>query len=598
MARYTGMMQKSDNMSREIFDNNSNGAQGRDNSVDLPGKLTSFFKRGLGRKYTVDPQRLDAPIKQKHTQYMNDQLAKVSYDKYIKAMAVDIDRRKSYMDFTNMEYTPEISSALDIFGDESTVQNGEEKILTITSDNPKIKAILENLFDDILDIDHNLWHWIRSMCKYGDHFGLLDIKEGSGITGLLDLPVDEIRREEAYDGLNSVKFVWDQYDTQFAAWQVAHFRLTNDQKRLPYGTSSLESARLIWKQLSLAEDAMNIYRIARAPERRVFYVDVGNIDPADVGEYIQNIKNSVKRTPQVSQTTGNIEQRYNTMAIDEDYFIPRRNEKNSEVNTLPGASNLDDIADIEYMQKKLFAALKVPKAFLTYDEDIDAQSGLSNQDARFARTINRIQQAATVTLTQMAVIHLFALGLRDKDQLMGFNLELTNPSTQNELEKIEILSKKASVFSDLWDEGSLSPISWTWGMKNIFGFSEGEMKLILRQQFLEGKMKLDIETASTPPEPGMDAEGGMDVNKFPDGSEAPETPPAGYEYVDAETHEAISEELGELYQKTKSFITESRIADNKMIIQDKFNPANPINYLDDFAIALEEGIKLNLNKRS
>jgi len=595
MARTTGLLSNSQR-AKEIFDPGSEKLG--DQSVDLPGKLTTFFKRGLGRKYITDPTKLDAPTKKKHTAYLQGQFEKVAYDKYVKALMIDIDRKKSFSDFSNMEYTPEISSALDIFADECTVKDGEEQILSITTDNPKIKMVLENLFNDILDVDHNLWHWIRSMCKYGDHFGVLDIQEGKGITGILDLPVDEIRREEAYDGVNSVKYTWDQYDTQFAAWQVAHFRLTSNQKRLPYGTSSLESARLIWKQLSLAEDAMNIYRIARAPERRVFYVDVGNIDPADVGEYIQNIKNAIKRSPQMDQGNGNMEYRYNAMAIDEDIFIPRRNEKNSEVDTLAGASNLDDIADIEYMQKKLFAALKVPKAFLTYDEDIDAQSGLANQDARFARTINRIQQAAIVTLTQMAVIHLFSLGMRDKDQLMGFNLELTNPSTKNELEKIEILSEKASVFNDLWDESSLSPISWTWGMKNIFGFTEGEMKLILRQQFLEGKMKLDIETASTAEEPAMDAEGGMDVGGFetPDGQELPETPPEGYEYQDAEPG-SVEEQLIDSYKKIKPLITETRITENQMLIRDRFNPGNPINYLDKFAIALKEGIKLNLKKK-
>jgi hypothetical protein len=184
------------------------------------------------------------------------------------------------------------------------------------------------------------------------------------------------------------------------------------------------------------------------------------------------------------------------MAVDEDFFIPRRNDKNSEISTLPGASNLDDIGDITYIQAKLFAALKIPKAYLTFDDKINAKATLSSEDFRFARTINRIQQAVLATLNNLAIIHLYALGFREKEHITGFKLELTNPSTQTDIEKLEIWQSKASTFAAMWNESTLSPISYVWGMKNIFDFSEDEIRSILEQQFLEGKMKLDIQKAS------------------------------------------------------------------------------------------------------
>jgi len=596
MANYRGTSRNAMGLkSKEIFDIGSGRLS--DSSIDLPGKLSILIKRGLGQKYITDPEKLDAPTLKKHQSFLDDQFAKLSYNQYIQTLNLDVDRRKSINDFRSMEYTPEISSALDIFADECTTLNQEGKILNIITDQERIQNVLTNLFEEILDIDHNLWYWIRSMCKFGDHFSVLDVRPGKGVVGFLDMDPLDIKREESYDGsINSVKFNWEEYDTQFAAWQVAHFRLTDDQKRLPYGTSALESSRMIWKQLTMAEDAMMIYRISRAPERRVFYIDVGNIDPADVPEYIQKIKNTIKRAPQVDQNTGNINQKYNTMAIDEDFIIPRRNEKNSEIDTLAGASNLDEIADIEYMQKKLFAALKVPKAFLTYDEDINAKATLSNEDARFARTINRIQQAAITTLTQIAITHLFALGLRDKDQLMSFSLELTNPSSQSELQKLEILSEKASTFDSLWDETTLSPVSWAWGMENIFEFSKEEMKKILEQQYLEGKMKLEIESVSQPEAPEMgEEEGGGGFTSG--GQDLPDQPPEGYEYQDAETGETVSEMIDKLLA-IKSAKREKKplYSSHKLINSGRLNSQNPVNYIHEMEDLTVEKIDALKNK--
>ena len=342
-----------------------------------------------------------------------------------------------------------------------------------------------------------MWSWVRNMCKYGNHYLLLDIDEDRGITNTISMPARSMFREEGDpehpENINAVKFMYPDQQLEFEDWQIAHFRLLADEKFYPYGVSMLESARRIWKQLMLTEDAMIVYRITRAPERRVFYIDVGNIDPKDIKGYMQDVRNEVKKTPITDQSTGNVHQRYNPMAIDEDFFIPRRGDKNSEIETLDGASNLDEIADIEYLQNKMFAALKVPKAFLTYEEEINAKATLASQDSRFARTINRLQLALKTELKKMALIHLYTVGFRDRDQLLGFDLELANPNDLLEEEKIELWSRRADVLSNLWSPDEMSPVSFTWAMRQIFNFTDDEIKTVLNQQFIEGKISANLE---------------------------------------------------------------------------------------------------------
>ena len=395
--------------------------------------------------------------------------------------------------------TPEIASALDIYADESLTLFEDGSMLKITTENTRIQNILEDLFYQTLDIKKNLWTWTRETSKYGDFYLLLDIQPGKGVVGWLDLPVREIERIEGYDGnINSIKFNWSTQGTEFDNWQIAHFRLLIKQDRIPYGTSMLESSRRIWKQLQMSEDAMIIYRITRAPERRIFYIDVGNIDPGDVKEYVEKVKNTIKRAPYIKEDSGNVFQKYNPMAIDEDFFIPRRNEKNSSIETLPGATNLSEIADIEYLQNKMLSALKIPKAYLTFDGDINAKATLATEDFRFARTINRIQQSMITTLNQIAITHLYTLGFRDREQLSSFDIKLANPSIASETAKLEMFTTKANTLTAMWDPQALSPISLLWGLRNIYGFTDNEIRIIMKQQYLEGKINLDIQNSSNP----------------------------------------------------------------------------------------------------
>lgn len=448
-------------------------------------------------------------LQMQQDKYLANMWSKVDNEIYQHSIYYETTRLASYADFEGMEFFPEIAAALDIMMEECTTQNGEGRILNIFSESKRVKRILQDLFFNRLDIHTNLPMWTRNTCKYGDDFLFLNVDANEGIINVKQLPNIEITRREndafgensnieSEDKVNPVKFIWANRDFEFNAWQMAHFRLLGDDRRLPYGTSVLEKARRIWKQLLLSEDAMLIYRVTRAPERRIFKIFVGNIDEKDVPAYIQKIADNFKRSPVVDQKTGQIDTRYNQMAQDQDYFIPVRDvNAPSPIDTLPGATNLSEIADIQYLQKKLFTALRIPKAFLNFEEVTGEGKNLALQDIRFSRTINRIQQAMIQELNKIAIIHLYILGL--EDELENFTLSLNNPSTQADMLLTEQRQLKVTLYKDaVSDAGNgFAAYSMTRAKKDILGMSEEEIRNDLEQQRMEKAAAAEMEQTST-----------------------------------------------------------------------------------------------------
>ncbi len=475
--------------------------------------LTTAFKKGKPREFdnTVSnnalspygyvPSRapmnsdLASTLEDKQQQFLDWQVDRMAHDLYTRTVFYDSDRLTTYNDFRAMDQSPEISTALNVMRDECLTRNEKGNILEIYSDNARIKGILTDLFKNRLNIEYNLRLWIRELCKYGDCFINLHLDRKLGIYNFQALPVDEMHREEAADGEpGKVRFRWDTKNMFFDEFQIAHFRLIEDYKRLPYGRSILDSARKIWKQLQLSEDAMLVYRVTRAPERRIFYIEIGNLPDDDVTQHIHKMKNRLKKQPLVDSKTGNINYKYNPMNIEEDYFIPIRGDKASKIDTLPGAQNLDQIADIEYLQNKLFASIQVPKPYLNYTEAMGAGNMLAQSDLRFARTINTIQEAVLMELRKIANVHLYILGFHD--DVDNFTLALTNPSTQQDLLKLENWKAKLEVFKEIFSSDASSPVSYTYAMQNILGFSKSEIKLILKQKKVEKKIFAEIESAT------------------------------------------------------------------------------------------------------
>jgi len=492
-------------------------------------RLQQVFGAGAMRRdvpnFNVDPNKiiLKTPSKSEYDQerlqsqqtaFLRNQWNKVDSELYNQAIYYETTRLASFYDFESMEFTPEIAAALDIYAEESCTPDESGTLLTVESDSSRIRDILDNLFHKILDLHAVLPAWTRNTCKYGDNFVYLKIDPKQGIIGASQLPNIEIERKDESSYLTSrkagsygvegeeerdknIKFEWRNKSISFNAWEVAHFRLLGDDRRLPYGTSMLEKVRRIWKQLLLSEDAMMIYRVTRAPERRVFKINVGNIDDQDVQAYVQKIANNFKRTHAVDNNTGQVDLRYNALAVDQDFFVPVRNDGAANpIETLPGAGNLDQIADIEYIQKKMLAALRIPKPFLGFDEPSGEGKNLALQDIRFARTINRVQQSMVQELNKIAIVHLYILGF--EDELENFTLRLQNPSTQAEMLKVEQFQSKVALYRDsVSDAGNgFGATSMTWAKKNILGFSDDDILLDLERQRMEKAAAAEMENTS------------------------------------------------------------------------------------------------------
>ncbi len=394
-------------------------------------------------------------------------------------------RSERYVDFDQMEYMPEIASSLDIYADEMTTYSELRPMLDIKCPNEEISAVLGILFDNILNIKYNLFGWARTMCKYGDFFLYIDIDDKYGVQSVIALPSQEIERMEGQDATNPnyVQYQWNSAGMTFENWQVAHFRILGNDKYAPYGTSILEPARRIWRQLTLMEDAMMAYRVIRSSERRVFKIDVGGIPPQEVEQYMQKIVTNLKRHQVVDPKTGQVDLRYNPMSIEEDYFIPIRPGSATEIQSLAGAQNITAIDDIKYLRDKLFSALKVPQSYLTMGEGGEEdKTTLAQKDIRFARTIQRLQRVIIAELTKISIIHLYTLGFRG-DDLLSFQLTLNNPSRIAEMQEIEFWKSKFDIAASA-TEGYFSR---RWVTENIFGMSNEEFIRNQREMYYDRK---------------------------------------------------------------------------------------------------------------
>jgi hypothetical protein len=401
-------------------------------------------------------------------------------------------RPQLYSEYDAMDTDAIIASALDIIADESTLKNDMGEVLSIRSSDEDIQKILYNLFYDVLNIEFNLWPWIRNVCKYGDFFLKLEIAEKFGVYNVIPYTAYHIERQEGYDKENpsSIRFRFDPegvsassygyYDVPgnnshansllFDNYEMAHFRLLTDTNFLPYGRSYLEPARKLFKQYTLMEDAMLIHRIVRAPEKRVFKINVGNIAPAEVENFMQKTISKMKRTPYIDQNTGDYNLKYNMQNLLEDFYIPvRGNDQATAIDTI-GGLQYDGIKDVEYLRDKLFAALKVPKAFLGYEKDLTGKATLAAEDIRFARTIERIQRIIVSELNKIALVHLYSQGYRDEN-LSNFTLSLTTPSIIYDQERVALMKEKMDLATQMMEQ-KLFPTDFIYD--HLFHMSEDQ----------------------------------------------------------------------------------------------------------------------------
>jgi len=480
-----------------------------DNS--LFGKLQKLFatqvivrRIGKNRIQTVDSQRLQSQGNIRSTSYYDRfgrlHTSRRNWESYNQQFNYHSNKLELYTDYEAMDKDSIITSILDIYSDECTLKNDMGDVIRIKSSDENLKKILHNLFYDILNIEFNLWAWVRGMNKYGDYYLYLDIEEGVGIVNVQPISAYELEREEGFNPDNpyevrfklansstSTNFSYGrEKSSNFPFYEIAHFRLMTDSNFLPYGRSLLEGARKTWKQLTLMEDAMMIHRIMRAPEKRIFKIDVGNIPPQEVDQHMRTIIDGMKKVPYVDQATGDYNLKFNMMNMMEDYFLPvRGSQSGTEIDSLSGME-FGGIDDIEYLKNRMMAALKVPKAFIGYEEGIEGKATLAQQDIRFARTVERVQKIVLSELTKIAIVHLYSQGYENED-LVNFELELTNPSIIYEQEKVALLSEKTTLVRDMKD---LKMISQEWLYKNIFNMSDDEW--VKEQQKVIDDLKLSF----------------------------------------------------------------------------------------------------------
>ena len=465
--------------------------------TSLFGRLKRLFSTqvvvrrvGKDKLKVVDSSRLQSDGNRRGSAYydrygrLHGSNSRKNWQTYNERFNYHSNKLELYTDYEAMDKDSIISSVLDIYSDECTLKNDMGDVLRIKSSDEGLKKTLHNLFYDVLNIEFNLWSWVRGMNKYGDYYLYLDLDDDLGIVNVQPLSCYETRREEGYDLDNpySVRFEVEEQNTNaisqrnntkfLESFQVAHFRLLTDTNFLPYGRSLLEGARKTWKQLTLMEDAMMIHRIMRAPEKRIFKIDIGNIPPAEVDSYMANIIDQMKKVPYIDDATGDYNLKFNMQNMMEDYYLPvRGGQSGTEIDSLSGME-FGGIDDIEYLKNRMLAALKVLKAFIGYEEGVEGKATLAQEDIRFARSVERIQKIVLSELTKIAIVHLYSQGYTD-DQLVNFELELTTPSIIYEQEKANLWSEKVSLVSDMKD---LKMISQEWMYKHIFNMSDEEWK--------------------------------------------------------------------------------------------------------------------------
>ena len=404
-----------------------------------------------------------------------------SYNQYSRdfTLSYQASRIELFRDYDTMDMDPIIASALDIYADECVTKNELGEILLIHSSNDNIKQILYNLFYDILNIEFNMWSWTRNLVKYGDFYLKMYISPEYGVYMVEPISAYNVTRVENSDltNKNYVKFQINLPEggrlEELENYQVAHFRMLSDSNFLPYGKSIIEGGRRVWKQLSLMEDAMLIHRVMRAPEKRIFKVDVGNIPPSEVDQYMQRLMDKMKKVPYIDEKTGDYNLRFNLQNMVEDFYLPvRGSDSGTSIEPLSGME-FNGIDDIEYLRNKMLAALKIPKAFLGYEEDLSGKATLASEDVRFAKTVNRVQRIMISELNKIAMVHLYAQGYKDAS-LVDFTLELTNPSVIFEKEKIAIWQDKVNLSKDMMETKLFSK---KWIYQNVFKISEEDVDM-------------------------------------------------------------------------------------------------------------------------
>lgn len=563
-------------------------------SAKVADKIRGFFER--------EPEKVAARLT-KGQEFLGDPamaygmygmgalgMAGYSYGELLQQLETSQNLMQRFIDYEEMEQYPEISTAYDIYADDSTQPDlMQQKTMWATAKDVKVQAMLNELLAKPLDMENDVWALSRALCKYGNVFGEVLVNE-NGVVGLNYLPAPTVRRIETPKGMllgfiqdetgafnvGGMSSMYLQSAADFARarltgnvpgsnivlyedWEVVHWRLQSKALRAIYGFGIGEPARWIWRRLMLLEDALLIYKLTRAPSRYAFFVDTGNLDQQRALAYVDQVAMRLKKRKFVNQSTGKLDLAYNPMSQDEDFFIPSREGRDStRVEVLSGA-DYQSTGDVEYFQGKLFAALKIPRAYLGKMEEA-TKAVLSMEDVQFARTVMRVQREMTNGFRKVCRVHLSALGIDPAK--VDYDLRMTVPSSIFELSRMEVLSARADLAARMRE---YVPLSWI--LQNVFKFSDQEATALMKKSADEKVMmsKVDATAAKAasdienPPEaePGFaEPESRRVIRRKPEQLVKPATRASMDQYMtggmDSDAHfRNLDRKLGELLANDK-----------------------------------------------
>lgn len=491
------------------------------NTLDL---IRTVFKRNT--VLPVSPRYFDAVNYHNQLMHHNVMLGPQNgYNAYLtNSVRLDQDLMSRYADYENMNEYPELGAALDIFADDATVQDIiTGRSMWFESPDVSIEEILDDMLLVNLKAEESLWEISRSLCLYGNDFEELIVLDGQGVVKLNHQPAPSVRRIEDINGILygylydptmtfrmdtrtfmdrlSNKSVMDlnpmgynesgqinDFMQVYEPWEMVHFRLRGKSRKELYGASVLESARWVWKRLSMIEDAMLLYKISRSPQRFAYYVDVGDVPPNQARSFLNKIKNDFKKQKFIDPNTGKPNFRYNPLSSDEDLFLPvRKGKRGTEVEVLNGPEG-QQVEDAEYFKEKMIAALKIPKSYLGGDDTV-GRANLSQLDVRFCRTVMRIQRELKNGFSHIAKVDLSARNI-DPDQV-AFECHMVIPSGVFELAQMEVQNAKLEL-ADKYRDAQFSEY-YIWS--EVLGLSDEEINDIQKQRANEQKSDLDTEEA-------------------------------------------------------------------------------------------------------
>ena len=472
-------------------------------------KFKEFYKAGTVRKELLAQHSVIAPKVPEGAHPVGSFLADKAYNELMYA-TLDVDKYRRVRDYRTMAQFAEVADALDEICDEFLNEDEHGNMINLTMRNivsdvePLISKQIHKEFDkfiNLFDLKENAWEYIRNLLVDGELYFENIVHEkhlNEGILGVINVPVQAI--DPVYDNyqnmhvkaylLRKMKHHKEADDSQdvYAASQDKDF-IPMEKNQVTYINSGtwnenktfripfIENARRAYRQLSLIEDSIIIYRLVRAPERLVFNVDVGNMSPPKAEGYIRKLMQNYWSKKAFSLDGDNRVNSFNPQSILDAYWFPKREgSTGTEVNTLPGGQNLGELQDLVYFVKKLYKALKVPTNRVDVENSqYSADANVLREELKFANFIVRLQHQFAKGLKESFVTHLKLKNLWQQFELRenSFDLQFTPPRNYFELRKQQILDLKVNNFNTLTSNESISK---GYSQKEYLGWTDEQIK--------------------------------------------------------------------------------------------------------------------------